>query len=220
MGGGEFALTDTGPGACSLPIPALRNYNLTETADARAGQMSQTGTDYDRYSYLLERFNNVSNTGGGNDPGNMNFSPVGQAFVDPDPLPEYYIDANGDVGIRTPSTLIPPNPNAGGGLGVGGFFAALGAGVMNGLHMFNQDITFGLIPYYNRVGNSARAESGSPLQDFASRTARELFSGRLAQGAGTSYCGLQHLRLALRELLQRQERTFGKDFLSSNEASR
>jgi hypothetical protein len=53
-------------------------------SDARAGLLSQTETGSDRYS-LLEQFNNVANTGSGNQAGNMDYSPYGQAYADPPP---------------------------------------------------------------------------------------------------------------------------------------
>lgn len=65
----------------SSPTVLSGDYNLSndENADARSGALSQSG-DLGRYA-LLEYFVDVSNADASS-PGNMDFSPVGQAFVD------------------------------------------------------------------------------------------------------------------------------------------
>jgi hypothetical protein len=78
---GSYIRTDSGPGATLASGSGTIGASSTETADARSGILSQARGS-DRYS-LLEHFNDVSNTTSGNQPGNMNFSPFGQPFVDP-----------------------------------------------------------------------------------------------------------------------------------------
>ncbi len=86
VGTGSYTRMDPGAVATLPSDSGTTSYNVQESADARSGTFSQTETGSDRYG-LLENFNDVSNTGGGNTPGNMNFYPVGQTFVDPDPVP-------------------------------------------------------------------------------------------------------------------------------------
>lgn len=66
----------------SSPTVLSGDYSLSnsEDADARSGALSQSG-DLGRYA-LLTYFVDVSNADAST-PGNMNFSPVGRAFVDP-----------------------------------------------------------------------------------------------------------------------------------------
>jgi YwqJ-like deaminase len=82
-GTGSYSLQDTGTGATLPSGTGTIAYTVQETADARSGDLRQSETGQDRYA-LLECFNNVSNTGNGNSPGNMNYSPFGDPFVDPD----------------------------------------------------------------------------------------------------------------------------------------
>jgi hypothetical protein len=84
-GDGTYTRTDSGPGATLSNVPnGSITYTLQETGDTLGAVFDQTETGGDRYS-LLEHFVNLSNTGGGNTPGNMNFYPFGLAFVDPPP---------------------------------------------------------------------------------------------------------------------------------------
>ncbi len=77
-GNGTHTITGTGITTGSGDY----SYETLETANARGGVLNQTQTGTTRYG-ILERYNDVSNTGNGNTPGNMNFSPYGQPFVDP-----------------------------------------------------------------------------------------------------------------------------------------
>jgi hypothetical protein len=79
---GVYARTDDGPGATLPSDSGTITSTLTETADTLSGVFSQSGNSQGRYS-LLEHFIDVSNTGNGNTPGNMNFYPFGEPFVDP-----------------------------------------------------------------------------------------------------------------------------------------
>ncbi len=58
------------------------SYTVTETADARSGYRTQAESGTDRYS-LVPYFVNVSDTDNADMPGNMDYSPFGQPFVDP-----------------------------------------------------------------------------------------------------------------------------------------
>jgi hypothetical protein len=82
---GAYSRTDSGPGA-TLPASDTGSigYTLIESADGVAGALSASETGTDRYG-LLQQFNNVANTGSGNTPGNMDYFPFGQPFVDPGP---------------------------------------------------------------------------------------------------------------------------------------
>jgi hypothetical protein len=85
VGTGTYTRTDSGTGATLSNVPSgTLSYTATETANVLGAEFSQAETGTNRYS-LLEHFTNVSNTGNGNTPGNMNFSPFGQPFVDPNP---------------------------------------------------------------------------------------------------------------------------------------
>jgi hypothetical protein len=79
---GVYVRTESGPGATLGSNSGAISGSFGETADARSGIFAQSGSGTDRYS-LLENFNDVSNTRATNSPGNMNFSPYGQPFVDP-----------------------------------------------------------------------------------------------------------------------------------------
>ncbi len=81
----SYSRTDGGPGATLSSGSGTITYTLAETSDARAGILSQTESGTDRYG-LLERYRNVANTGGGNQPGSMDYWPFGQPFFDPGPL--------------------------------------------------------------------------------------------------------------------------------------
>jgi hypothetical protein len=78
----------------------MNTYEDIETEDATSGTLTQALTGLDRYG-ILEYWNDVSNTGSGKTPGNMNFSPVGRAFVDP-------IEDNTLTGAMGPSSAQPP----------------------------------------------------------------------------------------------------------------
>jgi hypothetical protein len=83
VGTGTYNRTDAGAGATLSNVTGgAISYSLAETGDALGAVFSQVLTGTDRYG-LLEHFTDVSNTGGGNGLGNMNFYPFGQAFVDP-----------------------------------------------------------------------------------------------------------------------------------------
>jgi len=85
IGGGSYSRTNSGDGATLPSDSGSTSYDFEETANARAALFSQIGTGITRYT-LLEHFNDVSNTGNGNTPGNMNFLPFGQPFVDPNTI--------------------------------------------------------------------------------------------------------------------------------------
>ena len=76
-GSGTYTRTDSGAGATLGSGSGAIGYTATESTDERSGDFSESETGSDRYA-LLEHFNNVANTGGGNTPGNMNFLPVGE----------------------------------------------------------------------------------------------------------------------------------------------
>ena len=82
-GTGAYTLTDVGPGA-TFPASTSGYYSYTLVAndDNASGELSESETGSDRYG-LLQAFNNVANAGASSTPGNMNYSPYGQPFVDP-----------------------------------------------------------------------------------------------------------------------------------------
>jgi hypothetical protein len=112
-GGGSYTRQDSGAGATLASGSGSISYTENESADARSGNLSQTETGSERYS-LLEKFNNAANTGGGNTPGNMNFLPFGQPFVDPDPAQHPRIVNANPLAAQVaagadPATVIPDN---------------------------------------------------------------------------------------------------------------
>jgi hypothetical protein len=98
-GGGTYTINGSGPGSYSL--------DFEESVDALAGESNISippETTVGRYA-LLEEFVDASNNGyySQNDPGNMNFSPVGQPWVDPsDPpaIPSDLAEAANRLGIN------------------------------------------------------------------------------------------------------------------------
>jgi hypothetical protein len=89
---GTFSRIDTGTDTYDLkqngagitkhpPLHGTLNYNDTETGDTRAGSFKLTKGGADRFS-LLQFFIDVSNTGNGYTPGNMEFHPAGMPFTD------------------------------------------------------------------------------------------------------------------------------------------
>lgn len=80
---GVLLRDDTGGGGYTLDGTAgSTSYSVHERADSRAGHFSISETGTDRYR-LLPQFLDVSNTGDGTAPGNMDFHPYGEPFVDP-----------------------------------------------------------------------------------------------------------------------------------------
>ena len=106
-GGGSYNETSI---VASSPTILSGSYSLSnsENADARTGALSQSGL-LGRYS-LLTYFVDVSNADASS-PGNMNFSPVGRAFVDPNSEDD---DADEEGGEEPPAlhlefgNLTPP----------------------------------------------------------------------------------------------------------------
>ena len=97
-GHGTYDRTDTGPGATFLSGTGTIFFGLQESGSSRSGSFTLSESGSDRY-HLLEAFNDVSNTGGGKTPGNMDFHPFGLPFVDP--------DANNESNQSKPIKLSP-----------------------------------------------------------------------------------------------------------------
>src|SRR5262249_9843522 len=55
-------------------------YTVSESGDYRVGALRLASAGVNRYG-LLEQFNNVSTTGGGNPPGTVDFLPFGKPYV-------------------------------------------------------------------------------------------------------------------------------------------
>jgi len=85
-GGGAYTLSETG--GTLTPTTSSDPYTLTESANTRTGDFSESETGADRYG-LLQQWANVASTNGVSTPGHLNFSPFGEAYVDDAPqLPE------------------------------------------------------------------------------------------------------------------------------------
>ena len=113
VGTGTYNRTDAGAGATLSNVTGgAISYSLAETGDALGAVFSQALTGTDRYG-LLEHFTDVSNTNSGNSPGNMNFYPFGQPFVDPGASSAMIISLVTPLQIqRQPPRPVTPQPNA------------------------------------------------------------------------------------------------------------
>ncbi len=80
IGGGDFTIDETGGTIGSGS--GTNSYTLTENANQRSGNFSQSEIGTDRYG-LLEQFANLANTNGSAAPGHLDFHPFGLAYVDP-----------------------------------------------------------------------------------------------------------------------------------------
>jgi hypothetical protein len=78
----SYTRSDGGAGATLSSGSGTVTYTLTEYSDARAGILNQSETGTDRYG-LLERYVDIANSQGGSKPGNMDYWPFGQPWVDP-----------------------------------------------------------------------------------------------------------------------------------------
>ena len=133
-GTGTYTGTDSGAGATLSSGTGTIGYTDTESSDALSGAFTQSQTGTDRYG-LLEHFNNVSNTGSGNTPGNMNFSPVGEPFEDPfdwgvlwQGVGEATVGGV-EIGVGAAMWLAPSGGPIPGALAVGHGITRFGAGV-------------------------------------------------------------------------------------------
>ncbi len=78
-GDGDYIRTETG--GTLGDSTSSTSYSLTENANTRTGDFSQTETGTDRYGQL-EEWTNAAQRNGVSTPGHLNYSPFGEAYVD------------------------------------------------------------------------------------------------------------------------------------------
>ena len=99
-GTGAYTLTDMGQGPRSGLDFRLLRYTLVANDDNASGELSNRKRAATAMVYW-QAFNNVANVGASSTPGNMNYSPYGQPFVDPDAIQTYQkIAPNQIAGLR------------------------------------------------------------------------------------------------------------------------